>query len=151
MPIRFTSADKEHLEGSFPRLRNSRYAVTSPDDPRYNCHAFAMGESHRWWEPTPIAGTAYWPAGAKRDRDLACFEDTYRMLGFEKCSDGSLETGYVKVALFVKGGTVTHTARQLSSGRWQSKLGQWLDLEHEIEGLEGDAYGNVVSFMKKEL
>jgi hypothetical protein len=43
-------------------------------------------------------------------------------------------------------------ARQLSNGKWTSKLGQDEDIEHEnLEGLVGEIYGSVVCIMKKTI
>jgi hypothetical protein len=58
--------------------------------------------------------------------------------------DDSLESQYEKVALFAKDGRVTHAARQLPSGRWTSKLGSDVDIEHELYAIEGEVYGTVV-------
>jgi hypothetical protein len=61
-----------------------------------------------------------------------------------------METGWEKVALFAhEDGTPTHAARQLASGRWTSKLGELEDIEHELEAVEGAAYGSVVVYLKR--
>ena len=46
--------------------------------------------------------------------------------------DESLEPGFEKVALYALGGVPKHAARQLSSGRWSSKLGDLEDVEHTL-------------------
>jgi hypothetical protein len=69
--------------------------------------------------------------------------------------DGNLEAGYEKIAIYYRPGTVDflHVARQLSDGRWTSKLGRGEDITHNtVEGLEGvGAYGRVARFMRRSL
>ncbi|RMH08652.1 MAG: hypothetical protein D6704_02725 [Nitrospirae bacterium] len=48
------------LEEVFPRLCETRYEITSPQDTSYNCIAWAAGDVGRWWWPAP---QAYWPQG----------------------------------------------------------------------------------------
>ena len=42
-------------------------------------------------------------------------------------------------------------ARQLPSGLWTSKLGESEDIEHQVEGLEGSSYGNVLVYLCREI
>jgi hypothetical protein len=57
---------------------------------------------------------------------------------------------FERVAVFVDGGGApTHVARLLPSGRWSSKLGEWIDIEHDLSALEGPAYGRVASVMRR--
>jgi len=39
---------ESRLEVAFPRLRGQFYRIQSPKDDRYNCIAFAAGDSSRW-------------------------------------------------------------------------------------------------------
>lgn len=58
--------------------------------------------------------------------------------------------GFQKVAFFVgANGVPTHAARQLPSGLWTSKLGEWEDIEHTLHALEGDIYGTVALLLKR--
>jgi hypothetical protein len=46
---------------------------------------------------------------------------------------------------------VTHAARQLPSGAWTSKLGDWEDIEHNaLSGLESSFYGRVSIILKRQ-
>jgi hypothetical protein len=55
-----------------------------------------------------------------------------------------------KIAIFADAtGSPTHAARQLTSGRWTSKLGEAEDIEHELRAIEGDIYGTVVAILKR--
>lgn len=74
----------------------------------------------------------------------------YQTLGYKSCNDETLEIGYEKTALYVNDkGTPVHAARQLTSGMWTSKLGALEDIEHELEGLTGERYGNVGQVLRR--
>jgi hypothetical protein len=91
------------------------------------------------------------------EETVDAFVEAYRTIGYESCDDGSLEDGVEKIALFVEsdGVTPSHAARQLPSGAWTSKLGEWEDIEHlTLAALEdrksGMGYGTVVKFLKRQ-
>ena len=46
-------------------------------------------------------------------------------------------------------GIPVHAARQLSTGKWTSKLGALEDIEHELDGLMGERYGKVGKILKR--
>ena len=58
------------------------------------------------------------------------------------------EDGFVRLAIFAIGSTVKHAARQLRNGKWTSKLGQDVDIAHELRELEGPQYGSVVRIFR---
>jgi hypothetical protein len=105
------------------------FSLTSLESTAYNCVAWAAGESDRAWWPDS-QDTAYWPEGVPRETTVAAFVAAFQTLGYELCAEGSLEEGIEKIALYTLNGKPTHVARQLSSGRWTSKLGKWVDIEH---------------------
>lgn len=73
-----------------------------------------------------------------------------RLQGFEDCTSPDEEHGYEKIALYLAGdGKVTHAARQLESGQWTSKLGNWVDIEHHLDALNGPRYGDHRYYMMK--
>ncbi len=120
------------LEEFFPGLRNTPYRETSPQDPRYNCIAWAAGDAYTWWEPDQF-GQYTWPPGTRREYTLAAYAAAYAQLGYDSCDSPVREPGVEKVAIFVDTkGIPTHAARQLPSGRWTSKLGRNVDVEHEL-------------------
>ena len=133
---------------AFPSLTRSCIEVTSPRDPRYNCVAWAAGESFRWWWPDALE-TCYWPPEVPREESLEAFVRAFGTLGYETCADGSLDSAYEKLAIFASRRVPTHVARQLADGNWTSKLGKSVDLSHFIDGLDGEVYGAVVQFMCK--
>jgi hypothetical protein len=135
------------MERAFPRLEGEGWTKTSHHTPEYNCIAWAAGDDERWWWPSP---ESYWPPGVSEDGSLECFVAAFRTRGYERCADAVLEPGFEKVALYADdAGQPTHAARQLPSGRWTSKLGTEMDIEHTLAGLEGPVYGRVALFLRR--
>jgi hypothetical protein len=129
---------------NFPRLTAENHRVTSPATADYNCVAWSAGDTERWWEPG-----VYWPIDADMYGPDA-LEQAFRALGYELCPDGSLEEGREKVALYAAGQFYTHAARQLTGGKWTSKLGRLEDIEHDhAEDVAGGVYGEVFRFMSR--
>ncbi len=139
------------LEQLFPGLAVGGFTFTSPIDKRYNCIAYAAGDTANWWWPLPDdIKEAYWPAGVKREETVVAFRDAFASMGYMECSDDDLEPDIEKIALFANAaGCPLHAARQLPSGRWTSKLGESEDIEHALRDLEGEMYGTVVLVMKR--
>lgn len=144
--------NETELEGLFPGLREDGYRIQSPAEPRYNCIAWAAGDSTRWWWPmrSRVPG-CYWPANVPAEETLDSFAQAFAVLGYVACESAELEPGLEKVALYVDDkGIPTHAARQLVSGVWTSKVGQLQDIEHvSLRGLEGQEYGTVARVLKK--
>jgi hypothetical protein len=138
------------LEVLFPRLHNSSYQITSPPTETYNCIAWAAGDDNRWWWPDQ-AKLRYWPTGVPRLETIAVFLQAYATLGYIPCQDGTFEMGFEKIALYADDDGPQHAARQLSNGRWTSKLGELEDIEHDLYALEDSDYGTVVAFMKRTI
>lgn len=144
-----TSLVSPELEKAFPGLRATSYEVTSPPDPRYNCIAWAAGDQSLWWEP--IRRPPYtWPSNVPFEFTLSALAKSFIATGYAKCESDVLEPGFEKVALFTdEVGNLKHAARQVASGQWTSKLGQNVDIEHDLRGLEGDEYGCVELILKR--
>ena len=117
----------------------------------YNCIAFAAGKDDQWWWPFGYA--TYWPPNIPNEETLDAFIAAFSSLGYSPCSDGLLESGFEKVAIYTDPqGKPTHMAKQLDSSMWTSKCGAFEDIEHEtLEALEGDEYGSVALFLKRPL
>jgi hypothetical protein len=97
-----------------------------------------------------VQGGSYWPAGVPTDPIVGSFIQLFRRLGYEPCGDGVANPQLEKVAIYVKDGLVTHTARQFPGGPWTSKLGSNYDVTHESpEELEQGRYGLVVSYLAR--
>ena len=65
-----------------------------------------------------------------REPTVDAFIAAFQTLGYEPCADGAAEPGCEKIAIYTLNGKPTHAARQLPSGRWTSKLGKLVDIEH---------------------
>lgn len=129
------------MRGPFPRLEGSGFSVTSPVDARYNCIGWAAGDNRRWWWPSP---RYFWPKGTPREETLEAFVAAYRTIGFLPTTSRTHEPGVEKVAIYADDfQRPRHAARQLPNGRWTSKLGRDVDIEHSLHDLEGPAYGTV--------
>jgi hypothetical protein len=140
-----------HLELRYPNLAKTDYDVTSPKSQEYNCFAWAAGDQERWWQPTP-EDEFYWVEGVPMEETLSAYIQAYQTLGYTPCEKKTLELGYTKIALYVnEDGVPIHAARQLSTGKWTSKLGALEDIEHELEGLTGDRYGKIGQILKKQI
>jgi len=142
---------KSHLERSFPNLRDGGYVVTSATTPTYNCIAWAAGDDQQWWQPPIDFGNFYWPPGAPTAYALSSFTQAFALYGYEASDTDSFESGFEKVAIYVgSDGLPTHMARQLESGVWTSKLGEWEDIEHgTLAALEGEYYGTFAQILKR--
>jgi hypothetical protein len=141
----------DNIESEFPRLRSEGYSITSPESDDYNCIAWAGGDTARKWDPDPTAGR-YWPDSVPRTLDVESFVQLFALNGgYSPCDSEALESGFEKIAIFASlSNEVTHAARQLPSGAWTSKLGDWEDIEHKtLSGLESSFYGRVAAILKR--
>ena len=140
-----------HLELVFPGLHGREYQATSPPTRKYNCIAFAAGDTTQWWWPEngDASDDIYWPPNVPSEKTVDAFREVFAMLDYVVCNDDRFEEGYEKVALFALQVVPKHAARQLPSGRWTSKLGESEDIEHALHDLTGMVYGSVVLVMKR--
>jgi len=136
------------LVARFPGLAQEGYSETSPATWDYNCIAWAASDDRRWWEPPPHG---FWPPGVPATLTLAAYTAAYATLGYQACSDGRYELKFERIVIFADAnGIPTHAARQLDNGRWTSKLGSQIDIEHAIpEALIGPDYGTPTVFMRR--
>jgi hypothetical protein len=134
----------------FPRLTPDNHRITSPATPDYNCVAWAAEDTEHWWQPGKYWLPRDWP---EEDAGLAALEQTFLALGYADCSmDMQWQSGFVKVALYGSGLFYPHAARQLSNGKWTSKLGEDVDIEHHTpDDVAGGIYGEVIAIMKRPI
>ncbi len=132
-----------------PSLNKKNNNVTSDEDSQYNCIAFAAGVTTRKWWPA-FHPDYYWPPKAPRINAIASFVKAFEMLGYEECDDGTYEDGFEKVAFYTRDGVPTHAARQIGPGKWQSKLGDWYDIEHAVDAVSSGDYGKITKYMKRK-
>jgi hypothetical protein len=139
----------------FPRLSTFGYRAVSAEDTRYNCIAWAAQDVRRWWWPDVAAvqaGVCHWPTDAAVAETLDAFIQAFQTLGYQPCEEKEPEPGHEKVAIYMNSsGKPTHAARQLTNGRWTSKLGIAEDIEHSLDGLEGELYGTVAQILKRPI
>jgi hypothetical protein len=136
------------LLAAFPGLAASGYRITSPPTLDYNCIAWAASRIDRWWWPSP---DAFWPEEVPTVTTLEAFEAAFTLLGYQRCASGELDPELEKVVIVADAqGQPTHAARQLANGRWTSKLGPNVDIEHGTpDALNGEDYGSAVLFMSR--
>ena len=137
--------DELQIIVALPRLAGTAFGITSPKESRYNCIAWAAGDTRRWWWPR----SGYWPKDVARQESLEAFVAAFVTLGYAQCDDAHLEPAFDKVALYTVGGKPRHAARQLPDGAWTSKLGRDHDVTHELRAIEGDVYGTATAFLRR--
>lgn len=124
--------------------------ITSPKSDQYNCIAYVAGDFERVWNPDPLK-IGYWPEGIPRRMTVTAFQNAFEALGYKLAQNHDLETGIEKIAIFEKNGKPTHAAKQLETGMWTSKLGRGHDVSHDLEGLEGEEYGQISLIMQRKI
>lgn len=135
----------ELVRDSLPNLTPDNYRVTSSASWEYNCIAWAVGESKTWWWPAP---GRYWPPSVPREETVSAFLEAFATRGYVSCSSADLEAGVEKIALYAHSNRPTHSARQLATGWWTSKLGPSVDIEHSRpEAVSGGVYGAIVALV----
>ena len=145
-------------EAVFPNLRKEDYLVTSDEDWAYNCIAHAVDRRDApWWPVEEGTEGVFWPEGIPREETLACFLLAFGIVGYQPCDSSEVEEEFDKIALYIgSSGAPRHAAKQLASGGWSSKLGEWEDIEHKtlasLEAGEGDAegYGKVARILRRK-
>jgi hypothetical protein len=96
--------------------------------------------------------TRYWPSGIPREYTLAAYQKVFENLGYVLCNNHNYEPGFTKVAIFLgRDSKPSHAAYQGSDGKWQSKLGQHHDIEHNLLALCGEQYGDVACMLKRKI
>ena len=135
-------------EADFPRLTDRNHRVTSPATVDYNCVAWAAEDADHWWQPGEFWPVPDWPAD---DCGLGALERAFLDRGYVDCSlDATSESAFEKVALYGDTSIYTHIARQLPNGKWTSKLGQGVDIEHDDpDDVSGGVYGELAQVMKR--
>ena len=129
---------------AFPRLKKSDFQICSPESIEYNCIAWAAGRSDILCWPN---NQMFWPLTCSCEETIEAFIEFFTTLGYQPCKGGNPEEGMEKIALYAKENKPKHTARQLGNGKWTSKLGPSIDIEHDLKDLEGVVYGNVVLYL----
>jgi hypothetical protein len=134
---------------AFPKHNGNNCRKTSDSDNKYNCIAWAYGENSKWFWP---AKRYEWPENVTRENTIEAFMELFSSINYCLCDNQLFEPGYEKVAIYVLNGEPKHAARQLTTGKWTSKIGQNIDIEHDSpEVLDGPLYGSATIFMKRKI
>lgn len=136
---------------AYPNLKPNNFVVRSPKSPKYNCIAWAAGDSRRWWWPS---FGYYWPDGVQHANTMDAFIQAFGTLGYVACDDKECvgpphEAGVERIAIYAIYGVPKHAARQMNERWWTSKMGANIDLEHTLSALEGPFYGSVRKILKR--
>ena len=127
----------------------------SPQTEQYNCIAFALGVTSKpWWPSRRLKDDYDWPDHLPREEylqeTLPNFIRAFETKGYRICRNGKLKKGIEKVAIYTVAGVPKHAARQLESGVWISKCGDYEDIKHfTLSCTEGKNYGHVEVFLHR--
>ncbi len=145
----------------FENLKDGEFELTSSFDAKYNCIAHAADDNEKWWwsvDTKMVGNDVFWFNNIPNQATLENFILAFAKLNYQPCDNSDLETGFEKVAIYVSTvetltapkGSVTHMARQLSNGKWTSKLGQDVDISHNsLKNIEGKFYGIAKQILKR--
>ncbi len=141
------------IDEHFPKLLSSDHEITSRYTRKYNCAAWVVGHSDKPWWPRfcdQLYDKDYrWIKGAPEEDTVEAFTKGFNILGYAICQSSDLEHGFEKVAIYAKNRRPKHVALQLPDGKWTSKLGDDVDISHEIWALDGPLYGRVEVVMRR--
>ena len=88
---------RPELSRDSPSLTAANSRPTSGCTRKYNCIAWAAGETFRNWWPDPL-GIGYWPARpVPREVTTSAFVAAYETLNFRLCIGDSYEPGLEKL------------------------------------------------------
>ena len=100
----------------------------------------------------PHARQTHWPDDVPRSRSISAYEMLIGKYDYADCGiDDRLEDGYEKVALFSDSSKIfTHICKQKDDGKWTSKLGEMIDVEHNsLRAFENSKYGLLHKIYKR--
>ena len=140
------------LEQSFPRLTEGNYLITSEPSNAYNCVAWALGDTSRFWYDVKIKGY-YWPPGVGSADTIEGWKHVFAIHGYHETDSAEFDPAFEKIAIYVDAeGVPNHVARQTDARTWTSKLGKDYDIEHQtLEALECDEYGRATVIMQRRI
>lgn len=140
------------MHSDFPNSNRKNLFISSQEDTKYNCIAWALGVNNDKFWPNQKQNGYNWPSNISNHHHINSLIEFFESFGFDVCDDGKLEHKLEKIALYVENNNPyepSHASRQLKNGYWTSKIGDSHDLRHTIEALEGGMYGSVYLYMSK--
>lgn len=134
----------------FPNSTSDNWRPTSRATSEYNCLSWSVHRSDVFMWPDERKQFS-WPDSMTRSDTVDALRSFFEAIGFSCCDTHNLEVGSEKIAVYAIGATPEHIARQVSSsGKWTSKLGEGIDIEHDtLAVLEGGRYGTVCLVMRR--
>jgi hypothetical protein len=133
----------------FPNSTEVNWRGTSDPTAAYNCLSWSVHREDVWMWPDERQQFS-WPRDMARAETIAVFRLFFETIGFRECTSALPEAGVQKIAVFGRHDFPEHVARQLSTGKWTSKLSDKLDIEHDDLGvLEDGTYGVVRLIMRR--
>jgi hypothetical protein len=132
----------------FPNSLTEPFEKTSEQTDDYNCIAWAYGINNKKLWPNALGYD--WPRDVPNVPKLESFIILFEKIGFKKCKNGCLKIGYDKIAIYcdIKG-EPKHASKQLSDGKWSSKLGRMEDVSHTVFSMSDGFYGNITTYMER--
>src|SRR5262245_23727136 len=84
----------------FPNITRTNHSVTSQQDDKYNCIAYAAGikNKHYWPDNAPFSA---WPSGITNTETMQAFIEFYQLFGYSVVTDatgGVYEKGFEQIA-----------------------------------------------------
>lgn len=145
--------DEQKIVDAFREI-SGKFRKTSDESPRYNCLAWALGINWTFFSPERRHAGYYWPPGIPREWTMPNIRKIFYRHGFtEETDDRTIEEGFDKVAVYVEEnteGVPSHFAKQLPNGKWSSKMGDLIDMEHDdLDCLQGECYGSLYVILKR--
>lgn len=137
----------------FPALKGGKgYRDTSGPTIEYNCLAWALGIDWIRYDPEPKCAGYYWFPGVEREWSVKAIRKIFEQHGYSVCDSYDFEEGYEKVVFYIDDdGNPEHLARQLSNGKWTSKIGDLNDIEHDtLDSIVNDDYGKPGLVLKRK-
>ena len=153
--------DPEQFYKDFPQLTTANHRPTSPATDEYNCVGLAIKDVDNWWWPKsypdarmgarPVQWMLPYDADETRRESIVEMLKALATRGFSPCENGEIEAHLEKIAIFGVGERVTHIATlpRNRHGRWKSKMGDNVDIEHELRAVEGPPYGIFLMFLSR--
>lgn len=139
------------IEAWCPRLKGTDWRITSRPAKRYNCIAWAAGDTQKRWD---LGKGNHWPRGVEPKYRFACLVQAYIAVGFSVCSTAEgneFDDAFETVVLYERSGAWEHAAKLLRNGMWSSKLGDFEDIEHPTpEAVGGTDYGEPLIYMRRK-
>ena len=135
------------IQRHFPNLiKGNNFAFTSEQTEDYNCIAWITEVIDDWKQLYEENGNVI--------RNSENYISYFRDLGFEITDKLDLEDNTLKIVIYIESNSnhFKHVARQLNTGKWTSKLGDWEDIQHDTPNdLVGQSYGDKLVIMSRKI